>query len=83
MRPSSVAFLWSACSPWASSEATFYIRLRPVDGVKGLIQKESHGPGSVHPWRAVLVQAGAVVEHREEVDDYEAKACKCDLVSSD
>ena len=56
-----------------------YLRLRAIDGVKGLVEKESDRPGRIHPRWTVLVEVGCVVEEREDVCDHESESTEGDL----
>lgn len=49
--------------------------MRPVNSVKGLIQKQAQGPRVVDPRRAILVERGVVPQQGQEVghDEHEAR----------
>ena len=55
------------------------LRLRAIDSIKGLIEKESDRPGRIHPGRTVLVEVWRVVEEREDVCDHESESTEGDL----
>lgn len=56
-----------------------YSRLRSIDCIKGLVQKQSNRPRSIHPRRTILIKTRSIVEHRQDVDDDETKAGESDL----
>lgn len=57
-----------------------YLRLRSINGVKSLVQKQADGPAVVDPRGAILVERGVVPQHGEEVCDNEGESGKGDEV---
>jgi len=55
------------------------LRLRAIDGVKGLIEKEAYRPGRIHPRRTVPIEVWRVAEEREDVCDHESESTEGDL----
>lgn len=56
------------------------LRLRAVDGVKGLVQKQAERPAVVDPRWAVLVESGVVPQQGEEVRDDKGESGQGDEV---
>lgn len=55
------------------------LRLCAINGVEGLIKKESNSPGCINPARHVLIQRRIVPQERQQVQNHEAEARKGDL----
>ena len=53
-----------------------YIRLRPIHGIKGLVQKQPDGPAGIHPGGTIHVQVRVIPQHRQEVYDHKHEAAE-------
>ena len=53
-------------------------RLRPINRIKRLIQKQSNCPTRIHPRRHILIKRGIIPKQGQEVEDDEGEAGKGD-----
>ena len=57
-----------------SIEDYIHLRLSAIDGIKRLIQKQTHRPTGVDPCWTILIQRRVIPEQRQEIDDHECEA---------
>lgn len=54
-------------------------RLRPINSIKSLVQKQTHSPSPIDPSRTILIHIGRVVKHGSNIGYHESEAGQGDL----
>lgn len=55
-------------------------RLRPINSIKSLIQKQPHGPRRIHPRRTILIQRRVIPQQRQQINHHEHEPRQRDQV---